>query len=182
VNVGSVYPFQYDGVQWEPLGEKLFSSDQIIGERFGNSLSLYGDKAVIGATELPPNSSDWGPGKATVFGFNGVEWIEEMVLRPSDGNDGSQFGVAVAINGQNVLAGESFRSLNPNQVYVFNLMIDPPQCPADLNTDGLVGPVDLAILLTAWGPNPRNPADINGDDVVDGIDLAYLLAAWGPCE
>ncbi|MCH8963917.1 MAG: hypothetical protein IIB58_03065 [Planctomycetes bacterium] len=57
-------------------------------------------------------------------------------------------------------------------------------CPADMNDDGEVGPVDLAMLLGAWGPCPDEgacPADLNGDAVVNPIDLATLLGAWGEC-
>jgi hypothetical protein len=48
--------------------------------------------------------------------------------------------------------------------------------PADLNGDGAVDGVDLAILLSQWaGPGS---ADIDMSGVVDGIDLAFLLARW----
>lgn len=46
----------------------------------------------------------------------------------------------------------------------------------DLDGDGLVGQVDLAILLGAWGG--VGAADLNGDGVVGSIDLAILLGAW----
>ena len=59
---------------------------------------------------------------------------------------------------------------------------DECECPADINGDGVVGPIDLATLLGAWGANPESPADLNGDGVIDPIDLATLLGAWGPCE
>lgn len=54
-------------------------------------------------------------------------------------------------------------------------------CPADLDGDGSVGPIDLAILLGGWGSNPGHPADFDEDGVVGPIDLATLLGAWGPC-
>ncbi|MCA9291387.1 MAG: hypothetical protein KDA25_09675 [Phycisphaerales bacterium] len=54
-------------------------------------------------------------------------------------------------------------------------------CLGDISGDGTVGPVDLAALLAAWGPNPGSPADFNGDDAVGPADLAILLAAWGAC-
>lgn len=48
--------------------------------------------------------------------------------------------------------------------------------PADLNGDGVVDGVDLAVLLSQWaGPGS---ADIDMSGVVDGIDLAFLLASW----
>jgi hypothetical protein len=54
-------------------------------------------------------------------------------------------------------------------------------CPVDFNGDGMVGPIDLSIMLAAWGPNPGSPADINEDGIVNGYDLVYLLGGWGPC-
>ncbi|MCH8852823.1 MAG: hypothetical protein IID41_09265, partial [Planctomycetes bacterium] len=57
-------------------------------------------------------------------------------------------------------------------------------CPADMNDDGVVGPVDLAMLLAAWGPCADSadcPADLNADAAVGPLDLAQLLAAWGEC-
>lgn len=58
-------------------------------------------------------------------------------------------------------------------------------CPADLEGDGEVGPLDLATLLAAWGrcPDPEDcPADLNADGTVGPADLANLLAAWGSCR
>ena len=54
--------------------------------------------------------------------------------------------------------------------------------PADLDGDGSVGALDLALLLVSWGPCPPEddcPADLNGDGVVDASDLAILLTNWG---
>lgn len=52
-----------------------------------------------------------------------------------------------------------------------------PGLVGDINGDGTVGNIDLAILLGAWG-SIGGPADLNGDGVVDNIDLAILLGAW----
>jgi predicted outer membrane repeat protein len=49
---------------------------------------------------------------------------------------------------------------------------------ADLNGDGAVGPLDLAILLGAWGVGDCI-ADLDGDGSVGASDLAILLGAWG---
>jgi trimeric autotransporter adhesin len=58
--------------------------------------------------------------------------------------------------------------------------------PADLNGDGVVNGLDLALLLGAWtgaasyAPCPPHaPADPNSDCKVNGFDLALLLGAWG---
>ena len=57
--------------------------------------------------------------------------------------------------------------------------IGSPSAPmnlADLNGDGFVSGLDLAILLGNWGGS--GIGDINGSGTVDGMDLSYLLSAW----
>lgn len=51
----------------------------------------------------------------------------------------------------------------------------------DLDGDLCIGPGDLAILLSAWGPCAGCDADYNGDGVVDSMDIATLLSNWGAC-
>jgi len=56
--------------------------------------------------------------------------------------------------------------------------VEAPQCPADLDGDGVVGGADLGVLLGAWG---SASADLDGDGLVDGSDLGIMLGAWGNC-
>ncbi len=58
-----------------------------------------------------------------------------------------------------------------------------PPCPGDVDNSGFVDGVDLAIILTNWGPpSPKYPAaDVNGDGDVNGADLAIVLSGWGAC-
>ena len=52
---------------------------------------------------------------------------------------------------------------------------------ADLDSDGVVGPADLAALLGQWGDCPpigACPGDLTGDGAADAGDLAAILAAW----
>jgi Dockerin type I domain len=54
----------------------------------------------------------------------------------------------------------------------------------DLNGDGVVNGLDLALLLGAWGvcdcpDDGPCAADLNGSDTVNGLDLAMLLGEWG---
>jgi hypothetical protein len=53
--------------------------------------------------------------------------------------------------------------------------------PGDLNGDGVVNGLDLAILAANWLQNvpPANAnADIYGDGVINGLDLAILASNW----
>ena len=55
------------------------------------------------------------------------------------------------------------------------------QCTGDVIPSGVIDGVDLAQILSSWGPCTNCPADIDGDGAVTGIDLGQLLAGWGPC-
>jgi hypothetical protein len=52
--------------------------------------------------------------------------------------------------------------------------------PGDLNRDGTVNGVDLAIVLNNWGicGSGACAADIDRDGVVNGADLAIVLSSW----
>lgn len=50
----------------------------------------------------------------------------------------------------------------------------------DLNLDGRIGGIDLAMLMTVWGEANPPHGDLNGDGVVGGPDLAFLMSRWGP--
>ncbi|MBL9119998.1 MAG: VCBS repeat-containing protein [Phycisphaerae bacterium] len=54
---------------------------------------------------------------------------------------------------------------------------EPPMLLGDLDGDGAVNGIDLAILLGAWG-NSAGVADLTVDGMVDAADLAVLLGAW----
>ena len=57
------------------------------------------------------------------------------------------------------------------------------QCAADVFPDvpdGVVDVFDLLVLLSCHAP-PCD-GDINGDGTLDSVDLALLLFHWGPCE
>jgi hypothetical protein len=53
--------------------------------------------------------------------------------------------------------------------------------PGDVNNDGIVNGVDLAIILSTWGLCGSGDciADINQDGLVNGVDLAVVLSNWG---
>ncbi len=55
----------------------------------------------------------------------------------------------------------------------------PPTVLGDLDGNGTVGAVDLALLLAEWGSAGGCPiADLDGDGTVGASDLAILLASW----
>jgi hypothetical protein len=60
----------------------------------------------------------------------------------------------------------------------YDVTIEPPACPGDLDDDGDVDTADLLHLIAYWG---TGSGDIDGDGDTDTADLLALLAAWGDC-
>ncbi len=63
------------------------------------------------------------------------------------------------------------------------LCVEPDDIPipGDLNNDGHVNGIDLAVILSTWGVcgGESCAADIDRDGFVNGSDLAVVLSNWG---
>ena len=53
-----------------------------------------------------------------------------------------------------------------------------PWAPGDLNGDGVVNGLDIALVASNWLRTGFNNADANGDGVVNGLDIALISANW----
>ncbi|NND71225.1 MAG: hypothetical protein HKN43_06580 [Rhodothermales bacterium] len=80
--------------------QKLLASDGVQFDRFGNSVAVDGDTAVIGA-----HLKDDGKGSAYVFVRSGGTWREQARLTPGDSAAGSSFGRSVSISGDTAVIG-----------------------------------------------------------------------------
>jgi len=73
----------------------------------------------------------------------------------------------------------------PEVMQAATIPLAGPECPADIDGDGVVGVTDFLVLLAEWGPCPDPPApcpsDLDGDGEVGVTDFLVLLAQWGPC-
>ncbi|MFK8013476.1 MAG: FG-GAP repeat protein [Marinicellaceae bacterium] len=119
-NVGSAYVFQENSDIWT-LTFKLEASDQQAFDLFGRSVSLSGDRALIGA----PFSDDSGSsaGSAYVFELDNGAWSEKQKLVASDASASKEFGFAVAMDGDNFVAGtprDDVEFSNAGSGYGFN--------------------------------------------------------------
>ena len=99
---GAVYVFDFDGIAWNETA-KLFASDGANNDKFGYSVSLSGDRVLIGV----PNDDDNGSesGSAYVFEYSGISWTEKSKLTPSDGENSDFFGSSVSLSGSWALIG-----------------------------------------------------------------------------
>ena len=160
---GSAYIFKRDGESWTEQ-VKLIASDGVAGDRFGYTVSIDGDYAIVGA-----HRDDSEMGSASIFKRDGTSWIEVNKLTPSDAAVGDIFGISVAINGNYAIVGATYNDdngYNSGSAYIFAL---EPVCWTEqvkiLASDGaagdLFGRCSISVEYAIVGA-PRN--DDNGTD------------------
>jgi hypothetical protein len=98
----------------------LTASDATEHDKFGSSIAISGDTAVIGAPDNDDSGTDMG--SAYVFIRSESGWIEQAKLVAPDAaeetNDGVKFGASVAISGDTAVVG-AYHSNQSGAVYVF---------------------------------------------------------------
>ncbi len=102
INSGSAYMFKRDGESWSEQA-KLVASDGDVNDWFGESVSISGDYAIVGAVGDDDNGSL--SGSAYIFKRDGESWSEQAKLVASDGNTGDVFGGSVCISGDYAIVG-----------------------------------------------------------------------------
>ena len=99
---GAAYVFEkIDGI-WTQTAE-LAASDGVFGDRFGGSVAVSGDTAVVGDEENDDLGSN--SGSAYVFEKVGGVWTQVAKLTADDGAAGDMFGGSVAVSGDTAVIG-----------------------------------------------------------------------------
>ncbi|MFC1550784.1 FG-GAP repeat protein, partial [Candidatus Neomarinimicrobiota bacterium] len=104
--------------------KKLKASDAKEFDEFGYATDIYGDYAIIGAPG--EDNGDYDRGSVYIFSRNAggaSNWGQLVKLTASDADASDLFGMAVAINGDNAVAGARFEDNagnNSGAAYIFN--------------------------------------------------------------
>jgi uncharacterized repeat protein (TIGR01451 family) len=105
-NRGSAYVFTFNAGTWLER-TRLSASDGAAGDLFGSAVAVDGSRALIGAS-----SDDQGvnadQGAVYWFSGSGSSWTASQKLVAADGAAGDGFGAALAIEGDNLVAGIAF--------------------------------------------------------------------------
>ena len=98
LNQGSAYLFYRLGTSWTQQA-KLIASDGAGDDRFGSSVSISGDYAMIGAyfDDVGDNSNQ---GSAYIFFRDGTTWTQQAKLTSENGEADDVFGRSVSIYGE----------------------------------------------------------------------------------
>jgi len=103
-SAGAAIVFVRDGSgNWQQQA-KLIAADGASADRFGYSVSLFGDTAVIGAYWDDDNGRESGSAYVFVRDDSG-SWKQQAKLTASDGAANDRFGSAVSVFGDTVVIG-----------------------------------------------------------------------------
>jgi hypothetical protein len=120
VRQGAAYVFVRSGTAWTFQG-KLTASDGAVDDHFGNAVAVYGDTVVVGASADTVAGHVY-QGSAYVFTLSGTTWSQQAKLTGDDATSASNFGRAVAVYGDTVVAGaggDDAAAANAGAAYVF---------------------------------------------------------------
>ncbi len=113
---GSVYVFTRSGATWTQK-TKLLAPDGALVDKFGNSVVLAGDTALIGAVWDDDNG--YNSGSVYVFTRSGIIWTYQQKLLASDGTEYDEFGFSVSLSGNTALIGAVRDDDFKGSAYVF---------------------------------------------------------------
>ncbi|TDR23357.1 FG-GAP repeat protein [Marinicella litoralis] len=103
-NAGAVYEFNYVADTWQE-GQKLLASDGDTLDQFGQSVSLSGDRLLVGAFYHDVNAEPVGAAYVFDFDASSSSWLEsQKLLSPNPESDG-YFGFSVSLSGDRALIG-----------------------------------------------------------------------------
>ena len=155
-NSGSAYVFEKNSTSgnWTQK-EKLLASDGVAIDRFGRSVSVYNNTAVIGA-----NYGDVGSGSAYVFEKNSSgNWMQKQKLTASDGAVFDYFGRSVSVYNNTAVIGaygDDDNGSYSGSAYVFTILQAPTAHAGNDQT------VDEGGDVTLDGSGSTDP---NGDTI-----------------
>jgi hypothetical protein len=124
IDAGSAYIFTRTGTTWQQQ-VKLTASDGATDDRFGRSVALVGDTAVIGAMFQDDKGDN--SGSAYVFTRSGSTWSQQAKLTAADGAAGDVFGWSVALSGDTAVIAATRNDDIGNEAgsaYVFEIKRD----------------------------------------------------------
>jgi hypothetical protein len=119
---GCAYVFRIKNGEWQ-LEAKLVANDAEKGDRFGASVALFGDTALVGKLRGELRDEVVQHGSAYVFQRSGAKWMLQDKLLASEQTVNGAFGLSVALSGNTALVGSPYDSakgkVHQGSVYVF---------------------------------------------------------------
>ncbi|MFT5424088.1 MAG: hypothetical protein ACI89L_001880 [Phycisphaerales bacterium] len=150
---------------------KLLADDGNMGDWFGSSVAMADGVVAVGARL----DDDDGLQAGSAYLFDSTTGAQITKMLPRDGDQGNEFGNAIALEGGVAVVGSVYADLNAElagSVYVFSV---PGQgCRADVNNDGILDYGDLGQFVAGFLVGDL-ASDINGDGIIDLGDIGGFI-------
>jgi sugar lactone lactonase YvrE len=150
---GYAYIFEWNGTHWIEKAQ-LRASDSQDADWFGRTVSLSGNRCIVGALDYQGDYDH--SGAAYIFEFNGTDWVEQAKLTPSDGGQWRCFGISVDISGDRCIVG----TWDNESIYIF-----------EWNGNSWI---QKAHLTGLGSDDFFDSVGIDGDRCIIGADLSQL--------
>ncbi len=121
-DAGAAYIFELKSGQWQQTA-KLTAFDAAARDRFGSSVSIWGNKTVVGVP-YADHSQGINAGAAYVYEFKNGQWALERKI-VGDAHTGDYLGKAVDIFGNYIIAGahlDDDKGKDAGSAYIFDLL------------------------------------------------------------
>ncbi len=117
--MGAAYVYTRSGSTWLQE-QRLIPNQTQPGERFGSSVSLSGDLALVGAPRRAASGSgSHANGAAFVYARTLGVWSQQAMLMAGNAGNGDSFGASVSLQGSRALIGAPLAGNGIGGVYVF---------------------------------------------------------------
>ncbi len=156
------------------------------GDRFGRSVAISGDYAIVGAPDDDDKGAD--SGSAYIFVRHGETWTRQARLTASDGLEGDRFGGSVAISGNYALVGaseghEAYRWDDRGSAYIFVRDGDTWTQQVKLTASGVDAGDHFGSSVGISGVHAISGAPMDDDQGADSgsvyvFDVSFLLPEW----
>ncbi|MCP3905795.1 MAG: hypothetical protein GY715_19380 [Planctomycetes bacterium] len=187
-DAGAAYVYRHDGIGGWPEQAKLTASNAAADEEFGISVSISGDRALVGAWasddhQIPSTEN----GSAYVFKRTGTTWTQEIRLLAPDATPGDEFGTSVSIDGPHAVIGvpsDDDTANDSGSAWVFAYDGADWKVMAKLNAPDAANGDEFGFPVSVDGGRVLVGADRNDD--VCGLALcnagsAYIFAGLDDC-
>lgn len=95
--------------EYNPVTDKMIAKNY-----FGYSVSISGNYAIIGSLYDDPDANNTRKGSASIFKFNGKNWVFLQKLSDPAGLEGDHFGCSVSLSGKFALVGSDADDIGSN--------------------------------------------------------------------
>ncbi len=171
---GAAYVFTGSGSSWAQQKE-LLAQDATSGDRFGWTLAITGDTAIVGA---PLKAASQGA--AYVFARSGGTWSLAQTLTAADGATGDSFGYGMAISGTTTLVGALSSPTGQGAAYVF--VNDGADAGTDVNCGSGAGGAGSGAGAGGGSTSNASSSGAGASSAMDAHDLKdHIPFAFGGC-